>query len=201
MAIFKVATDPATGEKKIYDSIEQVENLIHYICRDSIMTELNNLFPLTVDNIINQMLYIQSCKGGRLSTRALHYILSFDTDGWEREIGTREIYDCLLALHMSALPFGINEHQCIACLHDKPGNKHLHIVINPVNMKTNKILHITPCQYQFLLKDFARNLYMRYRIALQGVSYVREDGAFSYSDGTHFLYENRTYVNQSMFRN
>lgn len=47
MAIFKVATDPDTGEKKIYDSIEQVENLIHYICRDSIMTELNNLFPLS----------------------------------------------------------------------------------------------------------------------------------------------------------
>ena len=81
MAIFKVATDPDTGEKKIYDSIEQVENLIHYICRDSIMTELNTLFSLTVDNIINQMLYIQSCKGGRLFTRALHYILSFDTDG------------------------------------------------------------------------------------------------------------------------
>lgn len=72
MAVFKIIDECYVNEKDL-------TNLLHYCCDKAVNRYTYNLFDYGVDSIRNQFLYIQNCKGGELRTRALHYILIFDT--------------------------------------------------------------------------------------------------------------------------
>lgn len=71
-----------------------------------------------------------------MRTKALHYILSFDTQGYEDDIDCSAI--CGIMSVLSSCCF--REYQSIMFLHtDKPSHYHVHLVINPVNICTLKL--------------------------------------------------------------
>lgn len=198
MALFKIVTQEGCSSRKIYKEPEDLANLIYYVWRKSMYFEMFNLYDIwscDSDVITNQMRYLQSCKGTKLHTRALHFILSFDTGGWEWEMTHEKVYQSMFMVSMAANTLGINEYQCFAGVHNNPTHRHVHFIVNPVNCNTGNILHYNKWQYQDFLREVASGLYFKFKIALQGVSYITEEGRMKYLTGNEnvFLYENRRY--------
>lgn len=201
MALFKIATEDENGDRKIYKNPEDLAGLIYYVYNKSIYFDTYNLFPLDIDGIIHQMLYLQSRKGRQLSTRALHFILSYDTGGWEWQMVQGKVCESIATVLVAANTMGVNEYQCCAGVHDTETHRHIHFILNPVNCNDLKVLHYSAGQYMAFLKELALNLYGTFRIALAGVSYITEDGRMKYVDKEkygHFLYENRSYSYEPM---
>ena len=201
MALFKVITEDEKGNKILYKKPEDLIRLIHYVQKKSVYFETYNLFPLDVDSIINQMLYLQSCKGGEIHTRALHFVLSFDTQGWEWEMVREKVFECIHVVYFAAEAFGLQGYQCCAGVHDLKSHKHIHFVLNPVNITTKKILHYYVYQYTAFLRELSMWLFSKFRIVLMDISYVDENGHLRFYNGsnkTSFLYENRLYSHESL---
>ena len=178
-----------------------MERLVHYVCDKSVYFSTYNLFPLDADGIIGQMLYLQSCKGKKLNTRALHFVLSYDTGGWEWQMEWQEVYESISAVYIAAETMNVSEYQWCAGVHDEEKHRHIHFVLNPVNLATKNVLHYNMSQYRDFLKELAWWLYAKFRIALSGVSYIAEDGGMRYVDKSvpnSFLYENRSYSHEPL---
>lgn len=195
MALFKIVTG-ADGNRILYKDPKDLENLIRYVYRKSICFTSYNLFPLDIDGIINQMLYLQSRKGQELNTRALQFVLSYDTEGWEWQMDIQKVCESISTVLVAANTMGVNEYQCCAGVHDAGTHRHIHFIVNPVNCNDMKVLHYNIGQYNAFLKELALGLYGKFRIALAGISYITEDGRMEYVDkgkSNPFLYENRSY--------
>lgn len=190
MAVFKIIDKDEEGNKIYYRTQEDLINLIQYVCRNSVNIYTQNLLNIDDIQIANQMLYQQNCSGKNLITRALHFILSFDTKGWEKQVGvdTLElcIYTCLVPLFQN--------YQCLFGIHNKKSNRHIHIVVNPIGINDNHIFHWSQYEFKEFLRLLAESLYLLFGIALQSVSYIKENGSMALADNKegYELYENRS---------
>lgn len=195
MALFKIAEDN-NGNRIKYKKETDLYNLIDYCIRDSKYTEVLGVRPGDSEMLTNQFLYIQNGKGEELDTRALHFILSYDSIGWEWEMNIQKTIESINVLLRIVAPF-IEEYQTIIVAHDNYKNCNIHIIVNPVSKWTRKIFHYSPNELKAFLKELATNLYMIYGLALSGVSYVGEDGKCYWGSG-YFLYENRQYASEKL---
>lgn len=195
MALFKIAEDN-NGDRIKYKKETDLYNLIDYCIRDSKYTEVLGVRPGDSEMLTNQFLYIQNGKGEELDTRALHFILSYDSAGWEWEMDIQKTIDSISTLLRIISPILLG-NQTIIVAHDNDRNCNIHIIVNPVNKWTRKIFHYGPYELEAFLKELAFELYMKYGLALSGVSYIGEDGKCHLVCG-HFLYENRQYASEKL---
>ena len=186
MAIFTLAKDEKGNPYK-YESKFDLESLVYYCCNKAVYIETGNLYHFDVATYINQMLYLQGCKGKTLNTRALHYILSFNYDEFQEKEKLQEAIKFVAWFN----GFYFKEYQHITVLHtDKQGRYDVHCIVNPVNIHDLRIYHCSTKEFQEWLKDIAASLFMMHKIALQSVSYVDENGVMRY--GNDFdLYQNK----------
>ena len=104
MALFKIAED-TNGNKVKYKEEKDLYNLIDYCIRESKHTEVLGMIPGDSIILTNQFFYTQNCKGGVLDTRALHFILSYDSSGWEWEMNIQKTIESKRRIYLSSKPF------------------------------------------------------------------------------------------------
>ena len=133
--------------------------------------------------IYNQFLYLQNRRVKPLNTRALHYILSFDTKGYECNILCKELVNVMNMIPIQCF----REYQCVEFLHvDKDTHYHIHIIVNPVNINT---LHVCRETFFTIGNTLADWLGVMYDIPLQSFTYRNEDGNIVKGNQTgSFLY-------------
>lgn len=189
MAIFKIVDKDEDGNKIYYNTPQDVVQLIDYVYRKSTVVYTSNLLNIGSVGIANQILYQQNCSGKNFITKVLHFILTFDTKGWEREV---DIDTLELCINICLIPLFQN-YNCLFGIHNKQTNRHIHIVINPVAINDNHIFHWSKYEFKEFMRLLAENLYLLFGIALQSVSYIKENGNMAWSDnkGNYELYENR----------
>lgn len=172
---------------KEYVMEKDLSTLIHYVCVKGKYVAVQGLINLETELLVNQFLYLQNCAGKRLRTRALQWVLSFDTTGWEWEVDTLKIYDFVREYLFEYF----EGYQCIYAVHDNEKNAHVHIVINPVSIVDYRLFHMSQTDYEKFRRDLAINLYMSMGVALQGVSYIDSEGNLKIANEYVFMYENR----------
>ena len=194
MAVFAIAAN-VNGEPQTYPTEESIRNLVHYVYDKSIYTYMNWIVDVNhqADLIANQILYCQKCSGKVLQKRALHFILSYDTTGLEREMSRDQIIQSVFDVELCMSQFKLYEYQYMIGVHDNGKNIHLHIVINPINVWSRNLLNYGIPDYQRVLKELAGILYLKYRIALAPVSYINENGKLRFGNSGGLLYENIVY--------
>jgi hypothetical protein len=187
MAIFTIAKnteDACISEKEcIYLDEKDLMNLLYYGYDKSKKTTWSNVYNLGMDSIYSQFLYLQKRRLKPLKTRALHYILSFDTKGYEWDIRYKDLINI-----MNMIPFQcFREYQCVEFLHmDKATHHHIHIIVNPVNINT---LHV--CRETFLTigRTMSYWLGVMYDVPVQSFTYRNEYGHILNGNETgSFLY-------------
>ena len=180
MAVFEI-------KDKKYKTEEDLRTVIGYVMGKCTCCFEQNLYHLGQEQLANQMLYLQHCSGKVLRTRIRHWVLSFDTKGWEWEINKNDIMYFMQCFFQSYL----NEYQVIYGTHNDNGMEHVHILINPVNINDFHLLHWSQVEFSQVLWDMAVNLYWVLGVALQGVSYIDVRGNLKKANMYSFLYENR----------
>lgn len=177
MAVFIIAgTD--TGKMEVYPKEKDLRNLLFYCYNHSSATVMGNLYDLGMECIYQQFLYLQWRRIKRLNTRALHYILSFDTGRWEGDLGDSEILSIMYCLNGSLF----EEYQHILFYHkDKPTHYHIHIIINPVNIHT---LRMCRDNWRELGWQIAEWLQIMSNIPLQSFTYRDYHGQLVRGDET-----------------
>lgn len=179
-------------EKK-YQSESDLRRLISYVYRNACYCTSPNMITKNEGIIAQQFLYIQACYGGELNTRARHWIVSFDSRDWEHWMKR----DCVVryALTMcDMIDFPPEEYQYFCVVHDNPDHIHIHVIINPVNWANLRIMHLSAGEWQYICRQLAEDLYMRCRVALQGVSYIDEQSRMKWGeDSSTMLYLDRDY--------
>lgn len=193
MAYFKQVRNDEYGNPIFYESEQDLRNLIYYATSKSIWTECFNLFPLGAESYAEQFIYLQRCRGKEMSTRALHFILSFDTNSWEWQMYRDKVIGCINVVHRTLMCQGIGEFQVIYCVHDNGKNRHIHIIMNPVNINTSKLFHWGIGDYYKFTKELAIELFSKFGVALTGVSFVGSDNKLHFAQNTPVLYENREF--------
>ena len=102
MAIFKIAAEE-NGKTAVYRTEKDLRNLLFYAYNHSSYTIMENLYPIgegIMECIYNQMMYLQQWRRVKsLNTRALHYILSFDTLRWEKDVDQKTMTDIMSFLN------------------------------------------------------------------------------------------------------
>ena len=176
MAVFKVARERQDfGEVCKYKDKKDLDNLIYYCGRKSKYIEPVNIQLFGYKAIVSQFIYIQNCSGKRLNTRAHHFILSFNTEKYERFV-QRDIIGIIMGFIGREF---FAEHQAVLYLHTNTrSHYHVHIIVNPVSFMNYKL-------FRYDIKDMQRRIAIilkDYHIALQGVSYYDTDGYFRYGD-------------------
>lgn len=103
-------------------------------------------------------------------TKAWHFIISFDSQNYEKDLDCNTIESIMAITTELCLP----EYQCISFLHaDKPSHRHIHYVVNPVNIND---LYILRWSFWELANKFAEILGSMYGIPLVPVTYQNEHG-------------------------
>lgn len=175
MAMFIVAKNMEQTEEieqnSIYRKPRDLRNLLFYSYNHCTASTMNNkLYPLGIESIYYQLLYHQTRRVKELHTRALHYILSFDSQNYESDVDKSTVVSIMNMLHCNCF----TEYQNICFLHeDKPSHKHIHWIINPVNLRDLSICRIN---FWTLMYQVAEILATYYDIALQPVTYQNEKG-------------------------
>lgn len=186
MAIFKIVDNKYENERDLC-------GLIYYVlqrkkCAFSVAAYL---IPKSEEIICNQMLYSQRYKGKSLSKRAWHFVITMDSQEWERFFKLKDMCDLADYVIYSEL---IQGHQQFCAVHTDTQKLHFHWIVNPVNYFTDEILHFNITEFNRITKDIALKLYMDYGLALQGISYIREDGKMVFGrEISPFLYRDRKY--------
>ena len=132
----------------------------------------------------------QRCHGREFTRRAIHAVISYDTETWEREMNKELVVRSVSAIQLCMSQIGLNNYQYIICAHDNGNTRHLHIVINPVNIYTGTLLNYYVNDLYIALKELAKYLYEYCRIALLPVSYIDEKGKLRFDKNGTCLYEN-----------
>lgn len=167
MAVFKIAEEK--GKIAVYRTERSLRNLLFYAYNHSSYTIMENLYSIgmegAIECIYNQITYLQWRRVKLLNTRALHYILSFDTQKWEKDVDPNKMMGIMRFLNGSL--FG--EYQHILFLHlDKPSHHHIHMIVNPVNINT---LHLCRDTWEGIGWQIAELLGQMYNIPLQSFTY------------------------------
>ena len=191
MAIFTIGKNKNNTDNKNntlrYIHSKDLINLVHYCCDKSKYIAYYALYNLGIDGMINQMLYLQNFTGKPLSTRAIHYIMSFEYD--ELPKGDKFEHIKHIVNFINAFYFG--EYQHLVCLHsDKYGRYDVHIIINPINIKTYNKYHCSPSEFKTMMNEMAADLYMMFQIAIQSYSYISESGRMYWGNDPD-LYQNK----------
>lgn len=115
-----------------------------------------------------------------------HYVLSFDSECYEKDVDLGVIKRCLYIL----LRF-FHEFQPVWGIHLVKSHYHIHIVINTVNAVTGKKYRKSQHEFMQLLRQLADEL-RDYHIALLPISYYDDKGRFRYGKvPSTFLYQNK----------
>lgn len=191
MALLQIAKNMEDKAEKpeecIYRSNKDLRNLLFYCHNHSVSCVMDNLHPLGMECIYDQFLYLQKRRVKSVYTKALHFIIGFDTKNYEADIDIQ-----MAATIMGALGFlCFKEYQRILFLHiNKPSHWHIHYIINPVNIYN---LHICRWSFWKVAYSFAEVLGGFYNIPLVPISYQDEHGRIV--EGT----ESGCYVYQQKF--
>lgn len=171
---------------KKYMTQEDALNLLNYIIRKSYRYEASRMIVAEEEVIWAQMNYYKKYYGKTDGNQINHYILSFDTQYYERDIELSTIVQCA-----NMLAFKFYEYQPVWGLHRDSTHYHIHLATNTINIEDGKRFHMNQWEFQRFLRDLAEEL-SYYHIALLPVSYYDEKGRFRYGNvpGTH-LYENK----------
>lgn len=180
MAVFTIAED--NGKAAVYPKERDLRNLLFYGYNHSVSTVMENLYPIGVNSIIeciySQILYQQWRRVKPLTTRALHYILSFDTQRWEKDLDYCKITSTMRVLNANLF----NEYQHILFLHiDKQTHYHIHIIVNPINIHT---LQMCRDSWEKTGWQIAEWLGVMYDIPLQSFTYRDYDGILRFGKET-----------------
>lgn len=187
MAVFTVAKN--TEEFGIYEkeccypNKKDLRNLLFYGYNKKRKMIVNNLYNIGMECIYSQFLYLQNRRVKPLSTRALHYILSFDTQGYENDIRYKELVNIMEMIPILCF----REYQCVEFLHtDRPTHYHIHIIVNPVNINT---LHLRTDSFFTTGKMISEWLGIMYNIPVQSFTYRNQYGHIVAGNQTDsFLY-------------
>lgn len=174
MALFIVAKNTEETEEieqnSIYRKPRDLRNLLFYCYNHCTASTMNNLYALGTECVYYQFLYHQKRRVKPLHTHALHYILTFDSQNYEADIDSSTIVSIMNMLNYSCF----TEYQNICFLHeDKPSHKHVHWIINPVNLMNLSVYRIN---FWTLMYQVAEILGVYYNIALQPVTYQNAKG-------------------------
>lgn len=177
MAIFKQVEEKYTNE------ISAI-NLIHYIKKGTGYWNCPTMLPGRDEVLWAQMNYIKRYYGKTDGNQLEHYVLSFDTEGVERNITVAKIQGCCNILSVI-----FKDYQPIWAIHFKETHYHIHLVINTVNSETGLKYHKGPKEFNDLLKRIANELaYLQ--IALQPITYFDEYRRLQYgSVPSTYLYQ------------
>lgn len=174
MAVFTIAKnveDFSTSERECYYTNKRdLRNLLFYGFNKSKGMVCNNVYNLGMESIYSQFLYLQNRRVKPLTTRAFHYILSFDTKGYEWDIRYKNLMDIMNMIPLQCF----REYQCVEYLHmDRSTHYHIHIIVNPVNINTLQVCRETFITVGYTLADW---LGIMYDIPLQSFTYRDENG-------------------------
>lgn len=148
---------------------------------------MNNLYRFGIEGVYFQFLYYQKKRVKTISNRALHYILSFDSENYEADIDRTKIMNIMSWINYSFF----TEYQRICFLHEnKHSHIHIHWVINPVNMNNLSICRIN---FYWLQSQIAKVL-AECDIALQPITYQNPKGGIVYgNESGAMLYQKKYY--------
>ena len=168
MAIFKIAAGE-NGKATVYRTEKDLRNLLFYSYSHSSFRIIRNLYLIgtegAIECIYHQMLYLQWRRVKSLNTRALHYILSFDTLRWEKDVDQKTMTDIMSFLN----EYLFVEYQHMLFLHlDKQSHYHIHMIVNPVNINT---LHLCRETWKSIGWQIADLFNYMYNIPLQSFTY------------------------------
>lgn len=173
MALFKIAKyeDEAQEYKDcLYKSNKELRNLLFYCRNHCVSSVMTHLYPFGIECVYDQFLYLQKRRYKETYTKAWHFIISFDSQNYEKDLDCNTIESIMAITTELCLP----EYQCISFLHaDKPSHRHIHYVVNPVNIND---LHILRWSFWELANKFAEILGSMYGIPLVPVTYQNEHG-------------------------
>ena len=180
MAIFKIAEEE-NGKTAVYRTEKDLRNLLFYAYNHSSYTIMENLYPIgegIMECIYNQMMYLQWRRVKSLNTRALHYILSFDTQRWEKDVDPSTMMEIMRFLNL----YLFGEYQNILFLHlDNMSHHHIHMIVNPVNINTLRLCRDT---WKGIGWKIAELLGQMYNIPLQCFTYRDYDGIVRFGNET-----------------
>lgn len=169
-----------------YVSKRDLGNLLFYAYNKRSTMVLKNLYNIGIESIYSQFLYLQNRRVKPLNTRALHYILSFDTQRNEREVDYSLLVNIMYLIQAECF----QEYQCIQFLHmDKPSHYHIHLIINPVNIND-----LSVCRENIITvgRNLAEWLGIMYNIPLQSFTYRNETGRVVWGNETGaYLYKDK----------
>lgn len=174
MAMLQIAKNMEDKAEKpeecMYRSNKDLRNLLFYCRNHSVLCVMDNLHPLGMECIYDQFLYLQKRRVKSVYTKALHFIIGFDTLNYEADIDIQTA-----ATIMGSLGFlCFKEYQRILFLHiNKPSHWHIHYIVNPVNIYN---LHICRWSFWKVAYRFAEILGGFHSIPLVPVSYQDERG-------------------------
>lgn len=99
MAIFTIAKNTEEScvyeKESCYHNKKDLRNLLFYGYNKNRKIVVSNLYNIGMESIYSQFLYLQNRRVKPLNTRALHYILSFDTQGYESDIRCKELVNIM----------------------------------------------------------------------------------------------------------
>lgn len=177
MAVFK-----QVDEKYMHET--SAINLIHYVKKSTSYWGCPTMLPGKDEVLWAQMNYIKRYYGKTDGNLLEHYVLSFDTEGVERDMTESEIQRCA-----NVLSIIFKDYQPIWAIHFKETHYHIHLVINTVNSETGLRYHKGPMEFNELLKRIANEL-AYFQIALQSITYFDEYGRLQYGNvPSTYLYQ------------
>lgn len=174
MAVFQIAKNlegkTKNLEECIYQTNRDLHNLLFYCRNHCVSCVMDNLYALGMECIYDQFLYLQKRRVKPIYTKALHFIIGFDTQNYEADIDAN-----MIGTIMNSLCFMcFKEYQRILFLHiDKPSHYHIHYIVNPVNINN---LHICRWSFWSVAYSFAEVLGDLYVMPLIPVTYQDERG-------------------------
>lgn len=175
-----------------YPMEQDLYNLMHYCCDKCVTIEWRNIYPYGVDCMVNQMLYLQRFRGKPMSTRAIHYIMSFTKDELFDKCKCEEV---IKLLHWIIDYRDFKEYQRVLCLHaDKIGRYDVHLILNPVNIYTYNLYHCSAGQFNEMMKELAAVFYLDKHIAINGISYIREGGRMVYGSSLDLYQDQKCWI-------
>ena len=187
MAVITIAKNDQ-GDQQKYLHEQDVVNVVRYaICRSTVVL-YREVYPFVdaAESVANQILFIQQRRHKPLGNRLIHLIVSFDTSGYEDQIGEADIW-------MMMNDFIDNYFQgCqrLICMHTNTQNHlHIHYIINPVRLADYNLVRF---HLIGLMKSMAGYLSTYFGIAVQGVSYYDERGRMRKGmESGKLLYQNK----------
>ena len=180
MAIFK-----QVNEK--YKTQEAAINLLNYIRRGAYgWGNYPGFIPGDGEIFWAQMNYYKNYFGKTGGNLLEHYVLSFDTFCYEKDVPLGIIKTCAYILAGLFIEF-----QPVWGIHLHDTHYHIHLVINTVSVIDGKKYHKSPSEFKRLLIWLADEL-KDYHIALVPVTYYDETGRLKYGNvPSTFLYQNK----------